>query len=132
MALTVDDTVIAEVQARVTRAHHAEALTAPLTPTRTDDASGSADGDPRPVAGDDSPVAPVATATPPRRRQPRPAKRPTTAERIARAVAKSPTATPAQLAARLELSERTVQRYLNRSDDTVTTPPTPTLALSAA
>src|SRR5690606_14675890 len=40
------------------------------------------------------------------------ARRKTTAERVAAAVARTPDATPAQLAARLRLSERTVQRYL--------------------
>jgi hypothetical protein len=38
-------------------------------------------------------------------------RRPTAAERVARAVAKAPHASPAQIAARLRVSERTVQRY---------------------
>ena len=55
----------------------------------------------------------------------RPVKRVPTPERIARVVAKSPDATPAQIAARLKLSERTVQRHLSRStDETEMTIPT--------
>jgi hypothetical protein len=42
----------------------------------------------------------------------RPTKRPSAADRVAKAATRSPKATPAQLAARLNLSERTVQRYL--------------------
>jgi len=37
--------------------------------------------------------------------------RPTAAERVAKAVAKTPEASPAQIAARLKVSERTVQRH---------------------
>ncbi len=52
-----------------------------------------------------------------------PVKRQNAAERVAKAVAKTPDATPAQIAARLGLSERTVQRHMRRPVDTVTTPP---------
>lgn len=38
-------------------------------------------------------------------------RRPNTAQRVADAVARNPTATPAQIAARLKVSERTVHRY---------------------
>lgn len=40
-----------------------------------------------------------------------------TSDRVARALAKNPGATPAQIAARLKVSERTVQRYWPRSAD---------------
>ncbi|MBN1172672.1 MAG: hypothetical protein JXA67_10910, partial [Micromonosporaceae bacterium] len=46
----------------------------------------------------------------------RPVRRVPTPERIARAVARTPDASPAQIAARLRLSERTVQRYLPRGN----------------
>jgi hypothetical protein len=45
-----------------------------------------------------------------------PKRQPSAAERVARAAARSPHATPAQLAARLKLSERTVQRHLPKPD----------------
>jgi hypothetical protein len=51
-----------------------------------------------------------------------PKRQPSAADRVARAAARSPKATPAQLAARLNLSERTVQRYMPKPDDSVSTP----------
>jgi hypothetical protein len=51
-----------------------------------------------------------------------------TAERVAKAYAKNPTATAAQIAARLGLSERTVQRYAPAPAATVTTPVVPDTA----
>lgn len=41
-----------------------------------------------------------------------------TAQRVAKAAEKMPTATPAQIASKLSLSERTVQRYLAKADAT--------------
>ncbi|UWZ40229.1 hypothetical protein Drose_06925 [Dactylosporangium roseum] len=59
--------------------------------------------------GDDA----APSTTPSTSRGVRPAKRqPSAAERVAKAKARNPDATPAQLAARLKLSERTVQRHL--------------------
>lgn len=43
-------------------------------------------------------------------------RRPTAAERVSRAVARTPQASPAQIAARLRVSERTVQRYWPNPD----------------
>jgi hypothetical protein len=52
----------------------------------------------------------------------RPARRPSAADRVAKAARRTPTASPAQIAARLDLSERTVQRYMPApADDTTTT-----------
>jgi hypothetical protein len=64
----------------------------------------------------DTRTAPAAGAAgPPAARAPGTAttgrRRPTAAQRVARAVAKTPDASPAQIAARLRVSERTVQRY---------------------
>lgn len=81
-----------------------ERLAEPTTPVDTDD--------------DTEPTEPVESRAS-RRESTRSAK---TAERVAKAAARTPKATPAQLAARLRLSERTVQRHLPpRPDDTVTT-----------
>jgi Ca2+/Na+ antiporter len=53
-----------------------------------------------------------ATTTGPRQRQrAAPRSRPTAAQRVTQAAAKTPTATSAEIAARLKVSERTVQRY---------------------
>jgi hypothetical protein len=52
-----------------------------------------------------------------------PKRQPSAAERVARAVAKTPDASTAQLAARLKLSERTVQRHMpTEAVDSVSTP----------
>jgi hypothetical protein len=48
-------------------------------------------------------------------------RQPSAAERVAKAAARTPNATPAQIAARLKLSERTVQRHMPKPDDSVTT-----------
>jgi hypothetical protein len=69
---------------------------------------------------------PVKKATPVRAVK----RQPSAAERVARAVARTPDATPAQIAARLELSERTVQRHMPKPVDSVSTDHTP--ALTAA
>jgi hypothetical protein len=55
-------------------------------------------------------------------------RQPSAAERVARAAARTPDATAAQIAARLELSERTVQRHLRKPVDSVSTEATPVLA----
>jgi Ca2+/Na+ antiporter len=55
---------------------------------------------------------PPASAAPARPRQRAASRsRPTAAQRVAQAAAKTPTATSAEIAARLKVSERTVQRY---------------------
>lgn len=48
-------------------------------------------------------------------------RQPSAAERVVKAAARTPNATPAQIAARLKLSERTVQRHMPKPDDSVTT-----------
>lgn len=66
--------------------------------------------------------APTVVPDPPKPTRPRPARttaaspaaKATTPERVARALVKSPDATPAQIAARLNVSERAVQRYWPR------------------
>jgi hypothetical protein len=70
--------------------------------------------DPAPAPPTAEPVADVAEPKPAR---PVPVKRapkrqPSAAERVAKAAARTPTATAAQIAARLKLSERTVQRHM--------------------
>jgi hypothetical protein len=55
-------------------------------------------------------------------------RQPSAGERVARAVARTPGATAAQIAARLELSERTVQRHLRKPVDSVSIEATPVLA----
>jgi Ca2+/Na+ antiporter len=55
------------------------------------------------------PPAAATTARPRQRAAPR--SRPTAAQRVTQAAAKTPTATSAEIAARLKVSERTVQRY---------------------
>jgi len=60
--------------------------------------------------------------------------RPSMAERVTKAVDKTPTASAAQIAAKLGVSERTVQRHLPKPGDasvaTVTTKPTATAAVT--
>jgi hypothetical protein len=58
--------------------------------------------------------------------------RTTAANRVAKAVAKTPDATAAQIAARLRVSERTVQRYWPRPPDDASPPPDDSRANSAA
>jgi hypothetical protein len=68
-------------------------------------------------------VSPASAAAKPARRTPaRTSAKPSSAERVAKAVAKTPGASPAQIAAKLGLSERTVQRHMPPRVDTVTTP----------
>jgi hypothetical protein len=55
---------------------------------------------------------PTATASPVVRRSAQPKRQPSALDRVAKAAARAPQATAAQLARRLELSERTVQRHL--------------------
>jgi hypothetical protein len=50
----------------------------------------------------------------------RPARRPSAADRVAKAASRTPNASAAQIAARLNLSERTVQRHLRTSGDDTT------------
>ncbi|GII20848.1 hypothetical protein [Planosporangium mesophilum] len=89
-------------------------------------AAAPAPGTPTPpiAAGDAAPtLAPRNTPKPKPARTPK--RQPSAADRVARAVAKTPNATPAQIAARLKLSERTVQRHMPRpADDSVSTAPT--------
>jgi hypothetical protein len=69
---------------------------------------------PQPVSGGGPPAAAASAATGPARsgsRAPARRNRPSAARRVAQAAAKTPAATSAEIAARLKLSERTVQRY---------------------
>jgi hypothetical protein len=78
---------------------------------------------PEPVSVVAEPVATLArgASRPPKRQ-------PSAAERVARAIAKSPDATAAQIAARLKLSERTVQRHMRpKAVDSVSTATVPVL-----
>lgn len=77
-------------------------------PTPDDTATG--DRQPKQAAGSSRhpTKAPARTAAGPNRAARR---RPTAQSRVAQAVAATPTATPAEIAARLKVSERTVQRY---------------------
>jgi hypothetical protein len=68
-----------------------------------------------PAAGDAGPPAARVRGTTSTGRR-----RPTAAQRVARAVAKTPDASPAQIAARLRVSERTVQRYWPPAGDSPT------------
>jgi hypothetical protein len=130
LGLLATPEMIAEVQRRITLVHAIEALTAPaVTPQTTVDddspalllaseatvdddspalllASGATVGDDvGDAAGDVTRKRPVASR-PPR----------DTAQRVAKAAAKHPAATPAEIAVRLRVSERTVQRYLPKPD----------------
>lgn len=62
---------------------------------------------------------PVESAPKPAR--PRASRRPANAERVAKALTRTPGATPAEIAAKLKISERTVQRHWPAADVTVTT-----------
>jgi hypothetical protein len=64
---------------------------------------------------------PVKAARPATKRQP------SNAERVAKAIARSPRASDATIAARLNLSEATVKRHRRQAVDSVSTPNTPTL-----
>jgi hypothetical protein len=63
-------------------------------------------------AGEAGPATPATAPTrTPAKRTAAPRRRPNTAQRVGKAVAETPTATAAEIAARLKVSERTVQRY---------------------
>ena len=57
----------------------------------------------------------------------RPKRQPSAADRIAAAIVRSPKASDAQIAARLKLSEKTVQRHRRQAGDSVSTPSRPSL-----
>ncbi|WP_203853561.1 hypothetical protein [Dactylosporangium siamense] len=59
--------------------------------------------------------------------KPAPKRQPSAAARVASAVARSPKASDATIAARLGLSEATVKRHRRQAVDSVSTPPAPTL-----
>jgi hypothetical protein len=102
-----------------------------VTPERDPDTSATA---PVPAAGQ-APTPDVAPAGPgpkPTTRKPTTRKRqPSAAERVAKAVARSPRASDATIAARLELSEATVKRHRRQAVDSVSTASAPTPALHA-
>jgi len=81
------------------------------TPDDTTTGAGQTSGDPPAAA---------TTARPRQRATPR--SRPTAAQRVAQAAAKTPTATSAEIAARLKVSERTVQRYRPHPPADITPP----------
>ncbi|NJC86804.1 hypothetical protein HC030_30325 [Planosporangium mesophilum] len=103
-----------------------------VTETATDAALPAPAADPAsvtptpPIAADDDVPVPAPQDTPKPKPVRAPKRQPSAADRVARAVAKTPNATPAQIAARLKLSERTVQRHMPKpvgpADDSVTTP----------
>jgi hypothetical protein len=79
----------------------------------------TSDGQRAQPTSDSEPAAPArsrATRTPAIRR------RPTAAQRVAKAVQRTPDATAAEIAARLKVSERTVQRYWPGADTAPTEP----------
>jgi hypothetical protein len=118
MALSADADMVAEVTARVRRAHAIVAATNPATEsptprkprvTRTSS-----------VEGVDANVA-TRTAN----------GRVSTADRVAKAMAKTPDASAAQIAAKLGYSERTVQRYQRQFTIPVATVTTSPVGASA-
>ncbi|WP_020522843.1 hypothetical protein [Catelliglobosispora koreensis] len=102
LALLATPEMIAEVHRRISLVNQIAELTAPapvvLAPAVTAPKP-SADAKPKPR-----------TAT---------SKTATTADRVAKAVVKMPSATPAQVAAKLAVSERTVQRYWPKASETL-------------
>jgi len=78
---------------------------------------------PVPAAAQPEPVVPVVPAHREPVRKATPKRQPSAAERVAAAVARSPKASDAQIAARLKLSEKTVQRHRGQRVDSVSTEP---------
>jgi DNA-binding CsgD family transcriptional regulator len=96
------------------------ATTAPAEPsTPTEPATPAAPTVEEPPAPASTPI-PVKPATTARRRTPK--RQPSAAERVAAAIARSPKASDATIAARLKLSEKTVQRHRRQAVDNVSTP----------
>jgi DNA-binding CsgD family transcriptional regulator len=142
IAVTVYD--LDTIAARLAAAADYDGLTAliatDLTPTRltgTPAAPTPTAGQPsHPASLDASPTAPTTTpaaeaapdptaaeaASTPARRRPAGGKRqPSAAERVAKAIARSPKASDATIAARLDLSEATVRRHRRHAVDSVST-----------
>jgi DNA-binding CsgD family transcriptional regulator len=86
--------------------------TEPATPI-----SSTAEEPPVPAEPTPVPVKPTSAA---RKRTPK--RQPSAAERVAAAIARSPKASDATIAARLKLSEKTVQRHRRQAVDNVSTP----------
>lgn len=125
--LAVDGLMVMATGALIaTGARRAVAEVATVEPPTVDAPAPVPAPEPMPVVTEPVVAEPVA---PPTRGASRPPKRqPSAAERVARAVAKSPDATAAQIAARLKLSERTVQRHMRpKAVDSVSTAPVPVL-----
>jgi hypothetical protein len=72
----------------------------------------------------EEPAAPAATI---KANRPATKRQPSAAERVAKAIARSPKASDATIAARLGLSEATVKRHRRQAVDSVSTPDTPAL-----
>jgi hypothetical protein len=122
MALAADADMLAEVTARVRRAH---AIVAATNPAHTTPAPRK----PRPARTSGAQGADADVATPPATRSAN--GRVSTVERVAKAMAKTPDASAAQIAARLGYSERTVQRYQRQLSTPVATMATPVGVLPA-
>lgn len=114
LALAADADMVTEVSARVHRAHSVVTLTDPAVSSAV-----TTNRKPRPprtgatvatgtTSGDDTATTPPNAS----RGNGRHGAGASTAVRVAKAVEKAPTATPVQIAAKLGLSERTVQRYM--------------------
>lgn len=119
MALAADADMVAEVTARVRRAHAIVAATDPAN-------ASPAPRKPRATHTNATNGVDASVATPPATRSGN--GRVSTAERVAKAMTKTPDASAAQIAAKLGYSERTVQRYqrqISAPVATVATPPMP-------
>ncbi|HET8661183.1 MAG TPA: hypothetical protein VFM55_19570 [Micromonosporaceae bacterium] len=105
---------------------------APVTPVTPPAAAKAALPVPAVPAMADEPTAPARPTGSGRPPAARAAKRqPSAAERVAKAAARSPQASPAQLAARLGLSERTVQRHMPKPPATTPAAGEPVASLKA-
>jgi hypothetical protein len=110
LALAADADMVSEVSSRVHRAHSVVTLTNPavssvVTTTRKPRTPRAATG-----TGDGADMVSTPPSAP--RGNGRHGGAVSTAARVAKAAEKTPTATPVQIAAKLGLSERTVQRYM--------------------
>ncbi len=128
LGLLATPEMVAEVQRRISLVHEIQAATAPTTavpavvttdPDVTTPLAPELTPDTPP--GDDSPAGRTTSTAASSRRQ-------DTAARVAKAAARTPTASAAQIAARLGVSERTVQRHLPKSETTPETTAKPVAA----
>lgn len=116
LALAADDGMVAAAQDRVARVHRIEALTAPVRDTGADTppsvaAAIAAVIDPATVADMSADTAAVMART-----DGRTPRKVSTATLAARILAKRPDITSVELAAKLDVSERTARRYLPKAE----------------